>query len=101
MEAAPRTPGAPSRMEKAAAVVALTLRGRLVCSSARRARSAHVDVGDLDGVVAVAQAVPGRNVGLHVARRVGRAGAERVPTRLRRVPGERPALPCVRLAPDL
>jgi hypothetical protein len=38
--------------------------------------SAHVDVGDLDGVVAVAEAVPGWNLGLHVAGCVGRAGAE-------------------------
>src|SRR5215207_6209682 len=57
--------------------------------------SAHVDVGDLDGVVAVAEAVPGWNLGLHVAGRVGRAGAEAVAAALGRLPCEGPVLPLV------
>src|SRR5215211_8947527 len=58
--------------------------------------SAHVDVGDVDGVVAVAEAVPGWNLGLHVAGGVGRAGAEAVPSCLGRLPCEGPVLPLVR-----
>src|SRR5215213_4413335 len=57
--------------------------------------SAHVDVGDLDGVVAVAEAVPGWDLGLHVAGCVGRAGAEAVAAALGRLPVERPVLPLV------
>ena len=41
-----------------------------------RALSTDVDVRDLDGVVAVAEAVPGGHVGLHVAGRVGGACAQ-------------------------
>ena len=48
--------------------------------------SSHVDVDDLDGVVAVAEPVPGRDFGLHVAGGVGRTGAEAVPARFRRRP---------------
>src|SRR5215207_1879675 len=58
--------------------------------------SAHVDVGNLDGVVAVAEAVPGWDLGLHVAGCVGRAGAERIPSRLGGLPLEGPVLPLVR-----
>src|SRR6185312_13401927 len=58
--------------------------------------SAHVDVGDLDRVVPVAEPVPGWNLGLHVAGRVGRAGAERVSADLGRLPPEGPVLPLVR-----
>src|SRR5215207_11778546 len=52
------------------------------------AASAHVDVGDLDGVVAVAETVPGWNLGLHVPGGVGRAGAEAVAAALGRLPCE-------------
>src|SRR5687768_12760799 len=58
--------------------------------------SAHVDVGNLDGVVAVAEAVPGWNLGLHVASCVDRTGAEAVAAALGRLPCERPILPLVR-----
>ena len=58
--------------------------------------SAHVDVGDLDGIVAVAETVPGWNLGLHVAGCVGRAGAEAVAAALGRLPCEGPVLPLVR-----
>ena len=57
--------------------------------------SADVDVDDLDGVVAVAEPVPRRDVGLDVAGRVGRAGAQRVPADVGGVPVERPVLPLV------
>src|SRR5215212_7173515 len=58
--------------------------------------SAHVDVGDLDGVVSVAEPVPRRDLGLHVAGRVGRPGAEGVPSDVVRLPVEGPVLPLVR-----
>src|SRR5215204_7264993 len=58
--------------------------------------SAHVDVGDLDGVVSVAEPVPRRDLGLHVAGRVGRPGAEGVPSDVVRLPVEGPVLPVVR-----
>src|SRR5512132_1945856 len=58
------------------------------CCRLRLLASAHVDVGDLDGVVAVAEAVPGWNLGLHVAGCVGRAGAEAVADGLGRLPCE-------------
>src|SRR4051794_26492109 len=56
----------------------------------------HVDVGDLDGVVAVAEAVPGWDVGLHIAGCIGCADAEAVAAALGRLPVERPVLPLVR-----
>ena len=43
-----------------------------------RCASAHVDVGDLDCVVSVAEPVPGRDVGLHIAGRVGCSRAKGV-----------------------
>ena len=58
---------------------------RRCCARVRPARrdedlapeaSANVDVGDLDCVVSVAEPVPGWNVGLGVAGRVGCSGAE-------------------------
>src|SRR5215218_10698041 len=58
--------------------------------------SAHIDVGDLDGVVAVAEAVPGWDLGLRVAGCVGRAGAEAVAAAFGRLPREGPVLPLVR-----
>src|SRR5215213_10947462 len=58
--------------------------------------SAHVDVGDLDGVVSVAEPVPRRDLGLHVAGRVGRPGAEGVPSDVVCIPVEGPVLPLVR-----
>src|SRR5829696_2328644 len=64
-------------------------------SRLRLPASAHVDVGNLDGVVAVAEAVPGWDLGLHVAGCVGRAGAERIPSRLGGLPLEGPVLPLV------
>ena len=57
--------------------------------------STHIDVGDLDCVVSVAEPVPGWDVGLDVAGRVGCSGAEGVSTDVRRVPVERPFLPVV------
>src|SRR4051812_45733198 len=41
--------------------------------------SAHVHVGHLDGVVPVAEPVPGGDLRLHVARCIGRSRTERVP----------------------
>src|SRR5687767_2027990 len=58
-------------------------------------RSSAVDIDHFDGVVPVAQAVPWRNVGLHVAGGVGRSGPQRVPADSDRVPGEAPVLPLV------
>src|SRR3954452_15088265 len=60
---------------------------------ARPAQLPHVDVHDLDGVVAVAQTVPGRDVGLDVAGRIGRARAERRPSDAFGLPFVRPVLP--------
>src|SRR5207247_2406535 len=57
---------------------------------------AHVDVRDLDRVVSVAETVPWRDVGLHVAGGIGRAGAKAVAPDRGRVPIERPVLPVVR-----
>src|SRR6476660_9659412 len=57
--------------------------------------SAHVDVDDLDGVVSVAESVPGWDLGLGVAGGVRRAGAERVAADVVGVPIERPVLPLV------
>src|SRR4051794_20795344 len=65
------------------------------CGHRRAVSSAHVDVDDLDGVVPVAEPVPGRDPRLYVPGRVGRPGAERVPTHLGGVPVERPVLPLV------
>src|SRR5215217_4357090 len=59
------------------------------------AASAHIDVGDLDRVVSVAEPVPGWNIGLHVACCVGRAGAQGVPAGCTCLPIERPVLPLV------
>src|SRR5262249_20056864 len=58
--------------------------------------STHVDVTDLDGVVAVAEAVPEWHIGLHVALCVGRTGAKGAPPWLAGVPIERPVLPLIR-----
>src|SRR5262249_30013547 len=58
--------------------------------------SAYVDVTDLDGVVAVAEAVPGWHIGLHVALCVGRTGAKGAPLWLAGVLIERPVLPLIR-----
>ena len=57
------------------------------------ALSTDVDEGDLDGVVAVAQAVPRRHVGLDVAGGVGGSSAQRVSADAGRVPLEGPVLP--------
>src|SRR5262249_11883209 len=57
--------------------------------------SANVDAGDFDGVVAVAEAVPRWDVGLHIAVRVGRTGAKGVPSRSGPRPVEWPALPVI------
>src|SRR5918998_3463403 len=61
-----------------------------------RDESAHVDVGDLDGVVSVTEPVPGRDVGLHVAGRVGCSGSKGVSADVGHLPVERPILPLVR-----
>src|SRR5918995_785820 len=61
-----------------------------------RDESAHVHVGDLDGVVSVAEPVPGRDVGLHVAGRVGCSGSKGVSADVGHLPVERPILPLVR-----
>src|SRR3954454_22708269 len=60
-----------------------------------RLASAHVDVGDLDCVVSVAEPVPGRDVRLYAAGRVGCSGAEGVSADVGRLPVERPILPLV------
>src|SRR5215211_3818559 len=72
--------------------------GRLIgCTRYADVRaSAHVDVGDLDGVVSVAEPVPGRDVGLHVAGRVGCSGSKGVSADVGHLPVERPLLPLVR-----
>src|SRR5215208_2536329 len=57
--------------------------------------SVDVDVGDLDGVVSVAEPVPRRDLGLHVPGRVGSPGSERVPSDVVRVPVEGPVLPLI------
>src|SRR4051794_524151 len=57
------------------------------------AGSDDVDVHDLHGVVAVADPVPRRDVGLHVARGVGGAGADRVPAGRGSLPADAPVLP--------
>src|SRR5215217_4305870 len=71
--------------------------GRLIgCTRSASARaSAHVDGGDLDCVVSVAEPVPGRDVGLYVAGRVGCSGAEGVSADVGGLPVERPILPLV------
>src|SRR5436190_12369610 len=58
--------------------------------------SAHVDVDDFDGVVAVAESIPGRDFRLDVPGGIGRARAHGVPSDVARVPVERPILPLVR-----
>src|SRR5215208_1922174 len=60
------------------------------------AASPHVDVYDLDGVVSVAEAVPGRDFRLRIAGGIGRPGPEGVPADVVRLPVERPFLPLVR-----
>src|ERR1700752_3662557 len=57
--------------------------------------SVHVDVLEFDGIVAVAQAVPLRYLGLGVAGGIGRAGAQGVTANRDRPPYERPVLPVV------
>src|SRR4051812_35333402 len=64
-------------------------------SAGSGARSVHVDVLDLDRVVPVAEAVPRRDVWLHVAGYVGRSRAKRVPPDSVGVPSEGPVLPLV------
>jgi len=59
-------------------------------------RSDDVDVPQLDRVVAVAEAVPRRDLGLDVAVGIGGAGAQAVSPGVVRVPLERPVLPLVR-----
>src|SRR5215210_8515814 len=61
-----------------------------------RGASTHVDVHDLDGVVSVAEAVPGRDLRLRVAGGVSRPGTEGMPADVVRLPVERPVLPLVR-----
>src|ERR671920_1016050 len=56
--------------------------------------SAHLDVRDLDGVVAVADPVPRRDVGLDVAGRISGAGPQAVPSG-RGLPRVAPVLPLV------
>src|SRR5258708_9911089 len=55
-----------------------------------------VEVDPFDGVVSVAETVPGRVVGLHIAGGVGRAGAHGVPSYVSGVPVEGPVLPLIR-----
>src|SRR3954471_4449288 len=62
-------------------------------ASAGGAPSSPVDIDDLDGVVPVAEAVPGRYVGLDVPCSVCRSGAQGVPADADRVPGVAPVLP--------
>src|SRR5829696_8782014 len=69
---------------------------RTVSCPAGRGASTHVDVHDLDRVVSVAEAVPGRDLRLRVAAGAGRPGAEGVPADVVRLPVERPVLPPVR-----
>src|SRR3954454_23583394 len=61
----------------------------------RAVSSAHVDVDHLDGVVAVAEPVPGWDLRLDVAGGVGRPGAEGVPAYGGGVPVQPPVLPRV------
>ena len=56
-------------------------------------RSVHVDELDLDGVVPVAEAVPWRHVGLHVAGGVGGPRSKGVSSHVDGVPVEGPVLP--------
>jgi hypothetical protein len=58
--------------------------------------SVSIDVEDLDGVVPVAQPVPGWDVGLHVAGGISRPGAPGVASDLAVLPAEPPVLPLVR-----
>src|SRR3954470_13802803 len=57
--------------------------------------SGDVGVDDLDGVVAVAEPVPGWDLGLDVSGRVGGSGAERVAADVVGLPVKRPVLPVV------
>src|SRR5690348_15090316 len=50
----------------------------------------------LNRVVAIAQLVPGRAIGLRSAGAIARPRADDMPSRLRRVPFERPGLPRMR-----
>jgi hypothetical protein len=56
----------------------------------------QVDVGDLDGVVPVPEAIPGRDFRLDVAGRVGGSGPQGVSAHVVGLPGEGPVLPVVR-----
>ena len=60
-----------------------------------RAGLLHVDVRDLDGVVAVAEPVPRRDLWLHVAGGVGCSGPQGVAADVGRLPVEGPVLPVV------
>src|SRR5215211_3044153 len=77
------------------AIGSATARGPEMWCDMAASPSPHVDVYDLDGVVSVAEAVPGRDLRLRIAGGVGRAGAEGVPADVVRLPVERPFLPLV------
>src|SRR5215218_2484560 len=78
------------------AIGSATARGPEMWCDMAASPSPHVDVYDLDGVVSVAEAVPGRDFRLHIPGGVGRPGAEGVPADVVRLPVERPFLPLVR-----
>src|SRR4051812_13302045 len=58
-----------------------------------RPDSAHVDVGNFDCVVSVAESVPGWDLGLDVAGRIDRARSERLPSDAFGLPFVPPVLP--------
>ena len=58
-------------------------------------QSAYVDKANFDGIVPVAEAIPGRDVGLHIAGGIGRAGTKRMSSHLGWRPLKRPVLPLV------
>src|SRR5215212_8845867 len=68
------------------AIGSATARGPEMWCDKAASPSAHVDVDDLDGVVPVAEAVPGRDLRLHVPRRIGRPDTEGVPSGVGRRP---------------
>jgi len=49
---------------------------RLSCSQMNREMSAHVNVDHLNGIVPIAEAIPGRDIRLHIAGGIGRAGTQ-------------------------